>query len=176
MALQLVVTPRLLSKLGVGSALTVMPGLFGASSLWLLVHPGLAAASAMKFADNGLQYTLHDTTMQSLYVPFSAATRARTRALLEGAIKPLSLWSRRNAPCSSATRPWMRARCPMSHCLWFSCGRCLFLSSARDISGHSRAGWQDRWRLKCSKSPLSWEPRSAGSCCAHWKPPIRCAP
>jgi len=90
MGFQLAITPRLLSKQGVGSALTVMPGIFGASSLWLLVNPGLAAASAMKFADNGLQYTLHETTMQSLYVPFSAATRARTRGWLEGAVKPLA--------------------------------------------------------------------------------------
>lgn len=90
MAFQLFVTPRLLAKLGVGAALTVMPVFFGTSSLFLLAWTGLAAACALKFSDNGLQYTLHDTTMQSLYAPFSATTRARTRGFLDGAIKPLS--------------------------------------------------------------------------------------
>ncbi len=90
MVFQLFATPAILSKLGVGSALTVMPGVFGSSSIWLLLHPSLLPACSMKIADNGLQFTLHDTTMQSLYSPFAAEERGRTRALLDGAIKPLS--------------------------------------------------------------------------------------
>jgi len=90
MGFQLFLTPILLSKLGVGSALTVLPGVFGTSSVLLLLWPGLSAACSMKFADNGLQFTLHDTTMQSLYSPFAPAVRGRTRAFLDGAIKPLS--------------------------------------------------------------------------------------
>jgi ATP/ADP translocase/HEAT repeat protein len=87
---QLFLTPAILAKLGVGAALTVMPGVFGTSSALLLLWPGLAAACSLKFSDNGLQFTLHDTTMQSLYSPFPAAARGRTRAFLDGAIKPLS--------------------------------------------------------------------------------------
>jgi HEAT repeat protein/ATP/ADP translocase len=87
---QLFLTPAILSKLGVGAALTVMPGVFGTSSVLMLLWPGLAAACSLKFADNGLQFTLHDTTMQSLYSPFPSAARGRTRAFLDGAIKPLS--------------------------------------------------------------------------------------
>lgn len=90
MGFQLFVTPRLLTKLGVGTALTVMPAVFGTSSVFLVAWTGLAAACAMKFSDNGLQYTLHDTTMQSLYAPFPATTRARTRGFLDAAVKPLS--------------------------------------------------------------------------------------
>jgi ATP/ADP translocase/HEAT repeat protein len=90
MSFQLFITPRILSRLGVGSALTVLPGVFGTSSVVLLMWPGLAAACAMKFADNGLQYTLHETTMQSLYAPFPSRVRGRTRTLLDGAVKPLS--------------------------------------------------------------------------------------
>lgn len=44
----------------------------------------------MKFADNGFQYTIHETTLQALYVPFAADVKARTRALLEAVVKPLS--------------------------------------------------------------------------------------
>lgn len=87
---QIFLTPLVLSRLGVGTALTVLPGVFGTSSMMLLFWPGLPAACSLKFADNGLQFTLHDTTMQSLYSPFSAAARGRTRAFLDGAIKPLS--------------------------------------------------------------------------------------
>ncbi len=89
-AFQLIVTPRLLTRLGVGAALAVMPSVFGASSVLLAVWTRLGAVCAMKFSDNGLQYTLHDTTMQSLYAPFPAAGRARTRGFLDGAVKPLS--------------------------------------------------------------------------------------
>jgi HEAT repeat protein len=87
---QLVVTPRLLKRFGVGLGMTVMPGVFGAASALLLLAPQLAVATAMKFADNGFQYTIHETTLQSLYVPFEASTKARTRALLDAVVKPCS--------------------------------------------------------------------------------------
>jgi HEAT repeat protein len=87
---QVFVTPRLLGRLGVGAGMTVMPGVFGAASLLLPLVPHLGVATVMKFADNGFQYTIHDTTLQALYVPFPAAVKARTRALLDAAIKPLS--------------------------------------------------------------------------------------
>ena len=87
---QVLVTPRLLSRLGVGAGMSVMPVVFGATSALLLAVPHLAIATVMKFADNGFQYTVHDTTMQALYVPFPAATKARTRAFLDAVVKPLS--------------------------------------------------------------------------------------
>ncbi len=85
---QLVVTPVLLRRLGVGWGMTVMPGVFGGASVLLPFVPSLALASAMKFADNGFQYTIHETTLQALYVPFPAAVKARTRAILEVVVKP----------------------------------------------------------------------------------------
>lgn len=86
---QLVVTPRLLGRLGTGWGMAVMPGGFGAASLLLRAFPGLGAATAMKFADNGFQFTIQDTTFQALYVPFPAETKARTRAFLESIVKPM---------------------------------------------------------------------------------------
>jgi HEAT repeat protein/ATP/ADP translocase len=87
---QVLVTPRLLGRLGVGWGMSVMPTVFGAASALLLVVPKLAVATVMKFADNGFQYTIHDTTLQALYVPFPLAVKARTRAFLDAVIKPLS--------------------------------------------------------------------------------------
>jgi ATP/ADP translocase/HEAT repeat protein len=87
---QLIATPRLLARFGVGAGACVMPGVFGAASAVLLLGPRLGVATVMKFADNGLQYTIHDTTIQALYVPFAASVKARTRAFLDAVIKPLA--------------------------------------------------------------------------------------
>jgi len=87
---QVVVTPRLLSRLGVGWGMSVMPSVFGAASALLLLLPRLGIATVMKFADNGFQYTIHETTLQALYVPFPLAVKARTRAFLDAVIKPAS--------------------------------------------------------------------------------------
>jgi ATP/ADP translocase/HEAT repeat protein len=128
---QLFVTPRILRRFGVGLGMSVMPGVFGGASLALLVAPHLAAATVMKFADNGFQYTIHDTTLQALYVPFPERVKARTRALLDAVVKPASygvgglvlvlLASRLSVTWLSAvvvglvalwlaTVPWVRAR------------------------------------------------------------------
>jgi ATP/ADP translocase/HEAT repeat protein len=87
---QIVVTPRLLRRFGVGVGLATMPSVFGAASAALLVMPALPIATVMKFADNGFQYTIHETTLQALYVPFAAKVKARVRALLEAVVKPCS--------------------------------------------------------------------------------------
>jgi len=87
---QVVVTPRLLARLGVGWGMSVMPTVFGAASALLLAVPRLGLATVMKFADNGFQYTIHETTLQALYVPFPLAVKARTRAFLDAVVKPLS--------------------------------------------------------------------------------------
>ncbi len=87
---QMFATPRLLARFGVSMGLSVMPGVFGAACALLLAVPALGIATLMKFADNGFQYTIHDTTMQALYVPFSAETKARARVFLEAVTKPFA--------------------------------------------------------------------------------------
>ena len=87
---QILVTPRVLARLGVGVGMSVMPMVFGGASALLFFFPRLGVVTPMKFADNGFQYTIHDTTLQALYVPFAPAVKARTRAFLDAAVKPLS--------------------------------------------------------------------------------------
>ncbi len=87
---QILLTPRILARLGVSWGLTVMPTVFGVASALLLAVPRLWVATVMKFADNGFQYTIHDTTLQALYVPFASEIKARTRAFLDAVVKPLS--------------------------------------------------------------------------------------
>lgn len=88
---QLFVTPRLLARAGVGAGMAVMPSAFGFSTLALLAWPRLPVAALLKFSDNGFQYTIQESTFQALYVPFPAAIKARTRALLDAVVKPLGL-------------------------------------------------------------------------------------
>jgi len=87
---QILVTPRLLRRFGVGMGMSVMPSVFGVASLALPLVPHLGVATVMKFADNGFQYTIHETTLQALYAPFADAVKARTRAFLGAVVKPLS--------------------------------------------------------------------------------------
>lgn len=86
---QLFLTPRILARLGVGWGMATMPGLFGAATAALLAVPRLAVATVMKFADNGFQFTIQETTFQALYVPFAPEVKARTRAFLEAVVKPV---------------------------------------------------------------------------------------
>ena len=87
---QVLVTPRLLARRGVGWGLATMPTVFATATAGLLVFPKLALATLLKFSDNGLQYTIHETTLQALYVPFPPEVKARTRAFLDAVVKPLS--------------------------------------------------------------------------------------
>ncbi len=86
---QIVATPRILARLGVGWGMATMPAVFGSASAALLALPRLAVATVMKFGDNGFQFTIQETTFQALYVPFPAQVKARTRAFLEAVVKPI---------------------------------------------------------------------------------------
>ncbi len=86
---QIVLTPRILARLGVGWGMGTMPSVFGAASAALLALPKLAIATVMKFGDNGFQFTIQETTFQALYVPFAPEAKARTRAFLEVVVKPI---------------------------------------------------------------------------------------
>jgi len=87
---QLVVTPRLLRRYGVEAGMAVMPSVFGAAAAALLFVPKLAVVTVQKFADNGFQYGVHETTFQALYVPFAPQVKARTRAFLDAIVNPLA--------------------------------------------------------------------------------------
>ena len=86
---QLFVTPNILKRLGITAALLTMPAAFLASTAALLGFPGIAAATALKLSDNGMQYTIHDATMQILYFAFPTTLRTRVRAILDAMVKPL---------------------------------------------------------------------------------------
>ncbi len=89
LVVQIFVTPRLLQRWGVSAGMLAMPTLFAASTAALLGAPSLLFAAVLKASDNGLQFTVHDATMQLLYFPFPPPLRDRVRTLISAIVKPL---------------------------------------------------------------------------------------
>lgn len=89
LVVQLVITGPLLRRFGVIAGMMALPLAFAASTGVLLASPGIVAASLLKGSDNGLQFTLHEATMQLLYFPFPAGQRDRVRTLVGAISKPL---------------------------------------------------------------------------------------
>ncbi|MBX3231393.1 MAG: HEAT repeat domain-containing protein [Labilithrix sp.] len=85
---QLGITGRLLERFGVVGTLGVLPLLLLGGSAALFVHPLLWAATFAKGSDSVLRYTLNDAGMQLLYMPLAADARGRTKAFVEGLVKP----------------------------------------------------------------------------------------
>jgi ATP:ADP antiporter, AAA family len=73
--IQLALTPLLLSRLGVGGALFVLPAILTASSLGFAMTGALIAIIVLKLGDGGLRHSLHRVASEILYVPMSAETR-----------------------------------------------------------------------------------------------------
>ena len=89
LVVQIFVTPRLLQRWGVSAGMLAMPTLFAAATAALLGAPSLLFAAILKASDNGLQFTVHDATMQLLYFPFPAPLRDRVRTLISAIVKPM---------------------------------------------------------------------------------------
>jgi HEAT repeat protein len=81
---------RLLERYGVASGLVALPLLLGAGELLILASGGALLASALpRAADGAVKFTLHNSTMNLLYLPVGPTARARMRALLDGVLKPV---------------------------------------------------------------------------------------
>ena len=98
---QVAVTPRLLRRYGVLGGMLAMPVAFVAASVGLVAAPNVALAALLKGSDNGLQFTVHEATMQLLYFPFPAALRDRVRTLVGAIFKPVG------CACGAALLLWL---------------------------------------------------------------------
>ncbi len=88
---QLGVTTRLLSALGVGRTIAVHPSFMGVATALMTLKFGFFTASFGKFGDHVLLYTVQDSSYQMLYNPIPPDKRGRARAFVEGYIKPISM-------------------------------------------------------------------------------------
>lgn len=83
LVIQLVLTPRLLDRLGVGSALAVLPLIVLATSLGFVLTGATIAVFALKLADGGLRNSIHRVTTELLYMPMHNLERNRAKPLVE---------------------------------------------------------------------------------------------
>ncbi len=91
LVLQLFGTGRILSRVGVVGALSVLPLALGGGSLVLALLPVLWSAAFVKGADNLFRYSINDATSQILFLPVSPQARASAKAFIDSVVKPVSI-------------------------------------------------------------------------------------
>ncbi|CAN5911651.1 hypothetical protein BH11MYX2_BH11MYX2_01820 [soil metagenome] len=80
---QIGVTPRLLEKLGVGSALGVLPVLVLLTTSGFVITGATMAVFALKLADGGMRNSVHRVVNEILFVPMPTAAREKAKPLAE---------------------------------------------------------------------------------------------
>jgi len=88
--LQVLLTPRLLTRLGVGIANVAYAGVVGATFLGLAVLPGLPSAIAGRAADLDLKNAIKTPLSAMFYEGLGEDERADARALILGVVSPLA--------------------------------------------------------------------------------------
>jgi len=87
LVVQLVITGRLVKRLGVTGALTVLPLLLAFGGIGAVVLGGaVGVVLALKGADGALRHSLHRVTMELLYLPIPPDTRDRAKPVIETAL------------------------------------------------------------------------------------------
>jgi ATP/ADP translocase/HEAT repeat protein len=91
LCLQLFGTGRILGRVGVIGALSLLPSALGTGSIALALLPALWSATLVKGSDTLLRYTINDATSQILYLPVAPNGRASAKGFIEGVMKPASI-------------------------------------------------------------------------------------
>ena len=81
--LQLAFSGRLLSRLGVGAGLLVLPLGLLASSFSFVLFPGLVTASLLKTADDGLSNSMNRAGLEVLYLPLALSVKNRLKIWID---------------------------------------------------------------------------------------------
>jgi AAA family ATP:ADP antiporter len=85
-ALQLLLTGRILKRVGVGFALFIVPTALALSSVGLLIAGTLAAAVSLKASDQVLRYSVDKATVELLYLPVPTALTFRIKSFIDTVI------------------------------------------------------------------------------------------
>jgi AAA family ATP:ADP antiporter len=75
LTIQLLVTPRLLARWGVGNAMMVLPVVLVSTALGFTLTGALIAVFALKLGDGGLRHSLHRVSSEILFLPVPAIVR-----------------------------------------------------------------------------------------------------
>ena len=87
MIIQLFITSRLLSRFGIIVAILILPILFMSDSIGFLMSPVLAAVYISKFSDQVFRFTLHNASIQLLWIPVKNTIKTRLKPVIEGSIR-----------------------------------------------------------------------------------------
>jgi AAA family ATP:ADP antiporter len=80
---QLFLTSFVMSRLGVGAALLVLPTTALAASVGFLLHPSLRVGSFLNTADNGFSYSINQSAKEALYVPTTPEEKYQAKAFID---------------------------------------------------------------------------------------------
>jgi AAA family ATP:ADP antiporter len=83
LAVQLVLTARVLKGAGVGAALFIVPLALLGGSIGVLAFGTLLAVSILKAGDQVLRYSIDKATVELLYLPVSAAQTFRVKSFID---------------------------------------------------------------------------------------------
>ncbi len=83
LALQLLLTARVLRTVGVGPALFIVPTAMLMGSIGVLLLGTLVAAAALKASDQVLRYSIDKATVELLYLPTPAAHTFRVKSFID---------------------------------------------------------------------------------------------
>lgn len=133
---QLLVTPLVLTRLGVGAALVVLPALLLGLEGAFLAAPALGLASALSVSDNGLSYSLQQSAREALYVPTTREEKYQAKAVIDMLVQRLAKVAAVVATlgltlyAGPGSSRWLAL--PLALVLWFWLGR------ARDLGRRYR--------------------------------------
>ncbi|MCU0691099.1 MAG: hypothetical protein MUF54_06845 [Polyangiaceae bacterium] len=83
LAVQLVLSPRLLRGLGASRSLLVLPVLLGFGVVGMAVTAGLVPVLLLKAADGAFRHSVHRSAMEVLFLPLSQSLRAHCKGIID---------------------------------------------------------------------------------------------
>lgn len=83
LVIQLVVTSRLLERIGVTAALTILPALVTLTAVGFVATGAFLSLLLLKLSDGGLRHSLHRVASEILYLPLPSAVRDRWKPIVD---------------------------------------------------------------------------------------------
>ncbi|HSF17445.1 MAG TPA: Npt1/Npt2 family nucleotide transporter [Vicinamibacteria bacterium] len=81
--IQVYLTSRVYSLLGIGFALAVLPVSLGATALIILMNKALWASSVARVSDSALRYSLDKTTRETLFLPLPTELKLKAKSFVD---------------------------------------------------------------------------------------------
>ncbi|MFT5366421.1 MAG: AAA family ATP:ADP antiporter [Candidatus Latescibacterota bacterium] len=87
---QLLITPRILNRLGVGGGMAFLPVSMGIGALGILAVPGLWGGIAVKVGDIGFRHSVHKSAFEVLFLPVPSHLKKRAKVFIDTTVDNLA--------------------------------------------------------------------------------------